>query len=178
MNVTRKLLLGLVAAGLLVLSPATAVAAPPAGLHCPSGGVKTEVGNHFGPTVTFEEETTFCVKWSTTNSGVLTGTTFTTPDGKDISYYVVYEEDTDGPTPTQSPTPSPTASAETPSPPPPQDTPNPTGAGKAGPPVARVENGPRLAQTGVSDGALGLGLFFLALGFGFTLAARYPGKRR
>ncbi|MBI4136592.1 prealbumin-like fold domain-containing protein [Candidatus Roizmanbacteria bacterium] len=67
-------------------------------------GVEIEVD---GDEVDFSETVTFCVKWSTGNSGKLTGTHYETPDHKDISYVVVYEKPT--PTPTKTPTPTATA---------------------------------------------------------------------
>jgi len=86
--------------------------------HCPAGWI-TKYESPFtgisvlGDTVTFLENTTFCVKWSTVNSGVITGTTYTTIDGKDISYVVIYDPSgTATPTPTEVVTETPTETPE------------------------------------------------------------------
>lgn len=90
-------------------------------------------GTVSGATVTFSEAVIFCVKSGTEAYGPMTGTSFTTPDGKDISYVVVYGRPpapTPSPTPTESPTPNPSPTpSESPTPTPsptPTETPTPS----------------------------------------------------
>lgn len=102
-----------------------ALADQPADLHCPDGGVKTEANEGTQEAINstvLPAGTQFCVKAGPGNTGILTADGSTTlqeyaPDGKDVSYFVVYGETS--PSPTPEPTPSPTPE------PPPSPTPEP-----------------------------------------------------
>lgn len=103
-------------------------AGQPVDLHCPSGGAKVETSDG---SIVLPEGTTFCVKQSNGNTGILTSDGQTTigayaeaagfPYG--VSYYVTYEEVSPSPSPSAaSPSPSATPTSE----PSPEPTPVPT----------------------------------------------------
>lgn len=86
-----------------------AIAAPPAGLHCPDGGTKINVAPETQDAVNAlvpDAGTLVCVKASTGNTGVVTADGVTTlrdylkaagivggdGEGRDVSYFVTYSE--------------------------------------------------------------------------------------
>lgn len=107
-------------------------------LHCPAGGAKTEANGGTQDAINdlvLPAGTVICVKAGPGNSGVVVADGVTdlqgyAPDGKDVSYYVIYEETQPSASPTASPTPTATPSpSSTPSPtpsstPPPSEEPS------------------------------------------------------
>lgn len=152
-----------------------ALADQPADLHCPAGGVKVEANGGTQETINdtvLPAGTLFCVKAGPGNTGILTADGETTlqeyaPDGKDVSYFVVYtDEEEPTPTPTPSPSPEPEPSEEPPVDNPPKDKP----PVEPGHNTGKVGSGP-LPTTGINAGEaslIGLGLLAVA---GVTLWA-------
>jgi outer membrane biosynthesis protein TonB len=146
----RALITLLAVAGMLFVGATPAVATPPADMHCPDGGVKTETGDLNGFIAT--KGSVICVKAATANSGKIVADGVTTMLGyvtwknnggqtPDVSYYVIYSTPTPEPKdcvgdkcePTPTPEPTPTV-APTPTPvPSPDPTPTPVPSESATP---------------------------------------------
>ena len=99
------LVAGLTAGALLVPAASAVSANPPADLHCPAGGVKVEANDGTQDAINdlvLAAGTMFCVKAGPGNTGILMADGQTdlqgySPDGKDVSYYVIYETPSEEP---------------------------------------------------------------------------------
>lgn len=96
----KKIIIGIALASLAFVGVinGTAGAVQPADLHCPAGGTKVEANGGTQAAINntvLEAGTLVCVKAGPGNSGIVEADGVLTlrqiaPDGKDVSYYVIY----------------------------------------------------------------------------------------